>query len=166
MTELFATQSISGRKGQAAMEFLMTYGWAILAAVIVIGVLASFGVFSSSNYIPTQCTLSAPFGCDGNQVAAVDLLPNPGTGGNIQLVLRNGGGQTYNITDITITGCGSYTTPFTMVDQNVTLVTVDCTTLLNGRSGEKFTGDVTLTYFTTGGVLDQRSSGSVTVEIE
>lgn len=30
------------RKGQAAMEFLMTYGWAILAAVIVIGVLAIY----------------------------------------------------------------------------------------------------------------------------
>ena len=29
----------NNKKGQAAMEFLMTYGWAILAAIIVIGVL-------------------------------------------------------------------------------------------------------------------------------
>ena len=33
------------KRGQAAMEFLMTYGWAILAAITAIGVLAYFGVF-------------------------------------------------------------------------------------------------------------------------
>lgn len=36
------------KKSQGAfMEFLMTYGWAILGFVIAIGVLAYFGVFSS-----------------------------------------------------------------------------------------------------------------------
>ena len=34
------------KRGQAAMEFLMTYGWAILAAIIAIAALAYFGVFS------------------------------------------------------------------------------------------------------------------------
>lgn len=38
------------KRGQAAVEFLMTYGWAILAAVIAIGVLAYFGVFSPKSY--------------------------------------------------------------------------------------------------------------------
>ncbi len=38
-------------KGQAAMEFLMTYGWAILAAIIAIGVLSYFGIFSPGNFI-------------------------------------------------------------------------------------------------------------------
>ncbi len=33
-------------KDSPAMEFLMTYGWAILAAIIAIGVLAYFGVFA------------------------------------------------------------------------------------------------------------------------
>ena len=37
----FSTFSDLGnrKKGQAAMEFLMTYGWAILAAIIVIAVI-------------------------------------------------------------------------------------------------------------------------------
>ncbi|MEK6885320.1 MAG: hypothetical protein AABY22_37155 [Nanoarchaeota archaeon] len=30
---------------ESIMEFLMTYGWAILAAIIAIGILAYFGVF-------------------------------------------------------------------------------------------------------------------------
>jgi len=38
------------KKSQAAMEFLMTYGWEILAAVIVIGVLAYFGVLPFSDF--------------------------------------------------------------------------------------------------------------------
>lgn len=37
---------MKNKKGQAAMEFLMTYGWAILTGLIAIGVLAYFGVFS------------------------------------------------------------------------------------------------------------------------
>ena len=50
------------KKGQAAMEFLMTYGWAILEAITAIGVLAYIGVFSPSNYISNMVTVNAPFG--------------------------------------------------------------------------------------------------------
>lgn len=50
---------MQNKKGQAAMEFLMTYGWAILAAIIAIGVLAYFGVFSGGNkYIITEIQCS------------------------------------------------------------------------------------------------------------
>jgi hypothetical protein len=35
------------KKGQAAMEFLMTYGWAILIAIVAIAALIAFGVFNS-----------------------------------------------------------------------------------------------------------------------
>jgi len=34
------------KKGQAAMEFLMTYGWTVLVVLAAIGVLAYFGVLS------------------------------------------------------------------------------------------------------------------------
>src|SRR3972149_6639240 len=37
---------MSSKKGQAAMEYLMTYGWAILIVAVVIIALYSFGVFS------------------------------------------------------------------------------------------------------------------------
>lgn len=36
------------KKGQAATEFLMTYGWAILAIVIVAAVLWNMGIFKGS----------------------------------------------------------------------------------------------------------------------
>ena len=44
------------KKGQAAMEFLMTYGWAILVVLVAIGALAYFGVLSPDRFLPERCT--------------------------------------------------------------------------------------------------------------
>jgi hypothetical protein len=45
------------KKSQAAMEFLMTYGWAILVVLVAIGVLAYFGVFNAHTNLE-KCTSS------------------------------------------------------------------------------------------------------------
>ena len=144
---------IRQKKGQAAMEFLMTYGWAILAAVIVIGVLASFGVFSPSKYVPTSCSFSAPFGCVDNQVAS--------NGTHVSFVLRNGGGSATNVTSVNITGCGANTDGYVIADGAEQLVTVVCGSTLT----DKFSGDVAIKYKPIGGVLEMTSSGSVTVKV-
>ena len=54
------------KKGQAAMEFLMTYGWAILVVLIAIGALAYFGVLSPERFLPEKCVISTGSGlfCD------------------------------------------------------------------------------------------------------
>ena len=39
------------RKGQAAMEYLMTYGWAIIIIIVVIGALFAMGVFKTSGAV-------------------------------------------------------------------------------------------------------------------
>jgi len=38
-------------KGQAAMEYLMTYGWAILIIIVVIGALFAMGVFKTESAV-------------------------------------------------------------------------------------------------------------------
>ncbi|NTV22880.1 MAG: hypothetical protein HGA85_00705 [Nanoarchaeota archaeon] len=43
------------KKGQAAMEFLMTYGWAILVVIAAIAALAYFGVLNPQNWLPEKC---------------------------------------------------------------------------------------------------------------
>jgi hypothetical protein len=40
------------KKSQSAMEYLMTYGWAIILIAVVLGVLFQLGVFSSGNITP------------------------------------------------------------------------------------------------------------------
>ena len=51
------------KKGQAAMEFLMTYGWAILVVLAAIGALAYFGVLSPDRFMPEKCTLPSGVAC-------------------------------------------------------------------------------------------------------
>ena len=42
----------SGSRAQSAMEYLMTYGWAILIIAVVLGALYYLGVFNTSNLAP------------------------------------------------------------------------------------------------------------------
>jgi hypothetical protein len=74
------------KKGQSALEFLMTYGWAILVVLAAIGALAYFGVLNPSNFLPDQCTASTGFGCVGKPVVTQNysafILTN-GVGGAV-----------------------------------------------------------------------------------
>ncbi|MEM4098871.1 MAG: LamG domain-containing protein [Candidatus Micrarchaeaceae archaeon] len=54
------------QKFQSAMEYLMTYGWAILVIAVVLGALYSLGVFNSTNFSPKappgSCQVFRPYG--------------------------------------------------------------------------------------------------------
>ncbi|MEK6835219.1 MAG: hypothetical protein AABX61_03080 [Nanoarchaeota archaeon] len=52
---------MNNKKSQAAMEFLMTYGWAILIVLIVLAALFAFGIFTPRS--PNTCSADAPFNC-------------------------------------------------------------------------------------------------------
>ncbi len=56
----------SGVSAQAAMEYLMTYGWAIVILAVVLGALAYLGVFNPIDYAPKAqpgaCSVYRPFG--------------------------------------------------------------------------------------------------------
>ena len=45
------------------MEFIMTYGWAILVVLVVIGALVYFGVLSPSTILGGRCTFPSKMGC-------------------------------------------------------------------------------------------------------
>ncbi len=50
-------------KAQSAMEYLMTYGWAILVIAIIVGLLFALGLFNLSSNTPTECTPQLGFTC-------------------------------------------------------------------------------------------------------
>lgn len=60
------------KKGQAAMEFLMTYGWAILVVLAAIGALAYFGVLSPDNLLPERTSFQAPLANVDTAVISTD----------------------------------------------------------------------------------------------
>ncbi|MFH1133036.1 MAG: hypothetical protein V1735_00950 [Nanoarchaeota archaeon] len=87
------------KRAQAALEFLMTYGWAILVVLVVIGALAYFGVLNPSILLPEKCTLETGLNCRDHQIKS-------GTAGTGQVALRleNGKGKGIIITSINING--------------------------------------------------------------
>jgi len=142
------------KKGQAAMEFLMTYGWAILAAVIAIGVLIYFGVFSPSRFVPETCILSAPLGCNDDSTASV---------AGIDLILENGGGEDYNVEEVEVTNCGTYTPAIPDLlktgDSLAIPTTIVCDPVLT--AGEQFRSNIIVTYKKLGGNRALTSTGSI-----
>src|SRR3989338_4344659 len=82
------------KKGQAAMEFLMTYGWAILVVLIAIGALAYFGVLSPGRFLPRSCTLVPGLDCSEFKVSS--------GAAQVQLFIRNGLGSSIDFSSLNI----------------------------------------------------------------
>ncbi len=55
------------KKGQGALEFLMTYGWAFLVILIMIGALAYFGILNPTRFLPDRCDFGTQILCKENQ---------------------------------------------------------------------------------------------------
>ena len=74
------------------MEFLMTYGWAILIILIAIGVLWMLGVFSPS--APEGCVIDPPFSCKDVLIdeagVSIGLSLAKGFSGSVSSVEING----------------------------------------------------------------------------
>ncbi|MGV8141154.1 MAG: hypothetical protein ACP5NW_01790 [Candidatus Woesearchaeota archaeon] len=61
-------------RGQAALEFMMTYGWAILVVLAAIGALSYFGILSPSRFTPDTCLASSGFACPGKPILGTTNL--------------------------------------------------------------------------------------------
>ncbi len=85
------------RRAQAAMEFLMTYGWAILVVLVVIGALAYFGVLSPSSLLPEKCTFPLQVSCRDHQIDVVSAADT-----DIKFTLQNGAGKGMRLVGVAI----------------------------------------------------------------
>jgi hypothetical protein len=77
------------KKGQAALEFMMTYGWAILVVLAAIGALSYFGVLNPTKLTPDTCLASSGMGCAGKPMISYD-----GTDSILVFTVVNGMGIT------------------------------------------------------------------------
>ncbi len=87
------SRSVKGSKSQSALEYMMTYGWAILIIVIVAAGLYSLGIFSPTNSASTSITGFSNFGVQAQCIQ----------GGALQIQITNGIGNLINITKINTT---------------------------------------------------------------
>ncbi len=87
-------------RGQAAMEYLFTYGWAIFIAVIVLAILIGTNIFSAGWFTPSECVFQPDFTCQSY------VLYRDGDASALEAALHNGLGFDITIERINLTARG------------------------------------------------------------
>ncbi|MEM4389595.1 MAG: hypothetical protein QXG98_02950 [Candidatus Micrarchaeia archaeon] len=139
------------RKGQAAMEYLMTYGWAILVIVIVLAALLYLGVFNIAGRTPEICTLPIGLQCPSFKLDTAGLLNVSITNGHPKTIIvslaRCTSDATFNASD-----WNSYTDipDVTIPSADSRFVSFNCyttgSTVATGAVGDTYRGKLYLRY--------------------
>ena len=144
------------KKGQAAMEFLMTYGWAILAAIIVIAVIAIY--FRPGTLVQNSVIVNAPFYGVGTTLAATQ----------IEIEVRNQGGEDLTVVTPTLTfnsPTGATCSDPAAQDVNAGQAVVFTWTACSGLGTGTINADVTIGYRRPDSTLDLQSTGSLSGKV-
>ena len=145
------------KKSQSALEYLMTYGWAILIIVIVGAALFALGVFNPSS----SSTMTM------NSISDFQLVDASITSlGNLTLILGTKTGKTTTVTSISYTVAGT-TCSGTSGSQIITpsqaaTININATTACSLSSGSQV--DLipfTVSYTVAGSSLAHSQSGSI-----
>lgn len=139
------------------MEFLMTYGWAVLVVLAAIGALAYFGVLSPDKFLPEKCTLPSGIAC-------LDFRQKDASA--VTLVIQNA--QGFDISGVHMqldTGsenCSSATIPSVIDGQKATL-DVSCN---QSFAKGKFSGTIRLNYTRSDSTMEHIKTGQLIMRIE
>jgi hypothetical protein len=142
------------KRGQAATEFLMTYGWAILVVGIAIASLAYFGVLSPDQFLPEKCTFPAGLGCVDHKITET----------NVQLYIQNSMGYDITINSINLTdksGCINSTSA-DLANGGELLYTISC----SSTAGSKFKSDIKVNYVNSATNISHNKLGSLIARVE
>ena len=134
------------------MEFLMTYGWAILAVLAAIAALSYFGVLDFSRLLPERCVFPSGITC-------IDRAVIDSGSDTIEFVIKNNIGVSISLSGITDPnpdddcssptmlacvgfGCIPGILPVTMGNNQQARANIGCDSIEEGR----FSADITLNY--------------------
>ena len=165
---------VFNNKGQAALEFLTTYGWAFLVILVMIGGLAYFKVFDFTGKLPDSCSLDGKLACGDTFV----LKNSPD--GTLQLQIQNNNIKKVIIKEAklierSIQNDGEYCTgtPSNDVEINPNSkgdVIFDLDDLdkcgISDNAGQKKTFEMIIKYTIQGSNIEMTSHGSITKVVE
>ncbi len=157
------------KRGQGALEYLMTYGWMILIVVVIGGALYALGVFDPTTWVTSKRAI----GFASFQVKDWKLTPSETIGATLVLGNKYGEGLTitafhFNTTTSPIVGCtyGYPTSESVSLSENqeVSLISNSCnaTSLTTGKG---YTADVKIEFTSSGGIA-HTDTGVVTGKVE
>ena len=139
LNKLFAKSNSS----QLALEFIMTYGWVVMVALIAIGTLAYFGILNPDKFYPTACTLESGIGC-------MDFKVNEGF---VTLILKNGKGEDIDISAIKVRNCTGTASGTLKNGQQATLIVDGC----RNKPNTKFVSDLNITFTAESGIVHKKT---------
>lgn len=149
------------KKGQAALDFLMTYGWAIALVVIIAAVLFALGVFDVNNFV-------------GNKAVGFSQIAVKGwglsTAGTMTIKLSNQAGVPVRIDNVSIVITNTTTT---VSGLPVSLTTGADSDILSTAAaafgaqpaGSSYTAKVTISYTDTSANFPYATSGTITGKV-
>jgi len=140
------------KRGQAAMEFLMTYGWALLIVLVAIAVLAAMGVFSGGGVAVAACILNPSASCEAvvRSNGYVGIQMTQGSGSNWDSFTL--GLSQARVSGRSVCTSGGYTsiqtTAITFPDGSSMLFerAAACGTDLTNEQGKRFQANIIATY--------------------
>jgi len=145
-------------KSQAAMEFLMTYGWALLVVVIAIAGLVFLGILNPDRFLPDNVEL-------GPGLSVQTFFVNET---HIKFIVNNGLGRLLTNFQINVTECnsgdGAISNPAKIAPGKVEFITLNCT---GPVAGTKFKSKLIVSYTTisTGTSLSHETLGNMLVTV-
>ena len=149
------------KRAQAAMEFMLTYGWAILLVLVAIAVMMYFGILNVERLIPERCTLPQGFSCvnfKANTTAItlviLNALPEDVIVQRLQLLGPKG--EVYCSTEY------SNETGWLPEQAKTTFEIEPCS---SEKTGKKFKGVISITYVDED-KLDRTRQGDIVVQID
>ncbi len=86
--------------GQAAMEYLVTYGWALLILFVVVAYLLTSGAFSANSFASQECVFQPDLSCSPY------VLYRDSSSATLLFTLTNGLGFPINVSSINFTTTG------------------------------------------------------------
>ena len=157
------------RKGQAAMEFLMTYGWAIVVVLAAIGALAYFDVLNPGKLLPDKTIFPSPIPHTDNALikASTNSMEIPMRNNiNFPITLPLTGSVTNGGTECTaVTLSGTYKgaaiNATTLIPNGGAFLLKFTCTGTAGAVGDKFKADFSFDYVNTETTQARIQSGSV-----
>lgn len=142
----------------------MTYGWSLLAVIIVIAALAAFGVLNASKLLPDSCELSMEFRCSSFS-AETDGDSDLDEDDKITIILSNDAAGSLSNFILSIDGCETPSEPVTLNNGDSQKIIVSGCEL---SEGSRFRGNMHATYDVISendGPLSQSKSGKIQVTV-
>ena len=141
------------RKSQAALEFIMTYGWAILVVLVAIGALAYFGVLSPDRFLPSRCTLQSGIACLDHKATATTIVAR----------VQNSLGYDLTVDAVKATGCTALGSQGTLSNGGAATYTLSgC----SNSGSSKYSGQFNITYTVIDTNIQHTNQGQITTRVE